>query len=738
MTRMARKQTSREARLRCSRWWSIIALLAAISLASSMLVPRGPAGRNHATMFPPGTRVCSGENATLVLEWATYHGSSLDDSPGAIWIGADGSVFAWNAIKGIPKLAKFNGSTGTVVWERPWSSGFPNEYTSEIDICGDSTYIYGCSLVWDEYGHEQMQVIKWSQANGDLAWNYTRRVWASEEVYSIWTDGLGGVYTTGWMMNLTTLIWSPFTIKWNASDGSMIWRREFGSSHIIGDEAGFLYALPYKFTADGDLVWNKKLTCNETGFVTSDVWIDSDGYLYVLMRGSDISHQNRYIMAKWDEDGNLIWNRTHDNDHIPQATYTEAISLSGNGDGLVSVFGHMVGLFTSNTTTKVPFLSSWDSDGNFLGDVTWDQSYYASTRDGTTFGDSHFLLSHARAVEGVRTDILLIKWSPNAAPAISRPDDIFYPHQTTGHSITWVITDSTVQDTHYEIRRNGTLVGSGSWTSGGAITRPVDGLGMGSYNYTIVASDGHGATVNDTVIVTVTNAPPSITHPPDVTYPHQTTGHAITWQVFDASRGTTSYTIYRDGAPVHSGTWASGGSIVHDVDNLDVGIYNFTLVAWDGLGASGQDSVNVTVQNVAPVLDQPADRSYTRGSTGNYISWTITDGSTGARNCTVLANGSVLCSGTWTPGIPKAIDIDGFGVGTYNVTIIVFDGLGGTASDTVIVTVTEAITTRPGISDYLAGVISAASLGALVSLSTIAIRKIKKKTINSSTRRVSS
>ncbi|MCF2137737.1 MAG: TcfC E-set like domain-containing protein [Candidatus Thorarchaeota archaeon] len=54
----------------------------------------------------------------------------------------------------------------------------------------------------------------------------------------------------------------------------------------------------------------------------------------------------------------------------------------------------------------------------------------------------------------------------------------------------------------YEIYRNATLIFSANW-AGGLITINIDGLSVGSYNYTIEIHDKAGNTNRDTVIVTV-------------------------------------------------------------------------------------------------------------------------------------------------------------------------------------------------------------------------------------------
>ncbi|MHA1370167.1 MAG: hypothetical protein ACTSRA_10685, partial [Promethearchaeota archaeon] len=100
----------------------------------------------------------------------------------------------------------------------------------------------------------------------------------------------------------------------------------------------------------------------------------------------------------------------------------------------------------------------------------------------------------------------------------------------------------------------------------------VDGLAVGVYNYTIHVDDGLGGTADDTVMVSVTNVGPSLSHPSDVVYSHGSTGNEISWVATDGSTGATSFTIYRNSTTVSSGSWSSGVPIVTSVDGLAVGV----------------------------------------------------------------------------------------------------------------------------------------------------------------------
>lgn len=91
-------------------------------------------------------------------------------------------------------------------------------------------------------------------------------------------------------------------------------------------------------------------------------------------------------------------------------------------------------------------------------------------------------------------------------PTITQPADITYNQGATGNSISWTIKDTSIGVTGYTVYRNGTSVATSSWTNNTAVTITIDGLAAGSYNYTIVATNGRGGSSSDTVIVTVKSA----------------------------------------------------------------------------------------------------------------------------------------------------------------------------------------------------------------------------------------
>jgi len=112
----------------------------------------------------------------------------------------------------------------------------------------------------------------------------------------------------------------------------------------------------------------------------------------------------------------------------------------------------------------------------------------------------------------VRAGDSLDNWSPWSAvwtftidttePIISNPIDFSYDEGATGYNISWVIAE--INQYTCEVYLNNVAVDSGLLTlDGDTLSITVDGLPVGSHNYTLAVTDSVGNFAVDTVIVTV-------------------------------------------------------------------------------------------------------------------------------------------------------------------------------------------------------------------------------------------
>lgn len=86
--------------------------------------------------------------------------------------------------------------------------------------------------------------------------------------------------------------------------------------------------------------------------------------------------------------------------------------------------------------------------------------------------------------------------------------------------------------------------------------------------------------------------PPILSHPNDVTYEFGTTGHSILWHATDEYPNT--YQIEVNGTIVESGVWESYWISI-DIDEHDLGFYNYTLTIYDEGELWTSDTVFVMV-----------------------------------------------------------------------------------------------------------------------------------------------
>jgi len=182
---------------------------------------------------------------------------------------------------------------------------------------------------------------------------------------------------------------------------------------------------------------------------------------------------------------------------------------------------------------------------------------------------------------------------------------------------------------------------------------------------------------------------PSVDSPPDRNLELGTSGEFITWH--PSSYRPDSFIIEENDVEIENALW-NGGDISTPLDGYDTGTYNFTLTVMDAFGQTTSDEVQVVVEDTTlPVLNSPSDVEFTEGDEGNFVNWTVTDLQTGMWE--LLINGTLNETGAWSSGDEIWFNVDGFEIGTHNLTLLVWDESGNMATDMVLVTVLEESTT---------------------------------------------
>ncbi|MHA1927515.1 MAG: phospholipase D-like domain-containing protein [Candidatus Thorarchaeota archaeon] len=276
----------------------------------------------------------------------------------------------------------------------------------------------------------------------------------------------------------------------------------------------------------------------------------------------------------------------------------------------------------------------------------------------------------------------------NTPPNLSSPDDIEYEVGTTGHNITWTVSDEN--PVNYTIFRNSTSPVMGD-VVGSEIVLDIDGLSIGVYSYDLIAADLNHNLAEDNVIVTVVGiASLLISSPDDIEYELGSTDNNITWIALDGN--PVNYTLCLDDI-TYIADEVFGTELVIDIDGLSVGTYTYHLIVMDSSYNMVEDIVEVTVvDTTSPLINSPDDIEYELASYGNNITWIVIESN--PHNYTVFIDDMMYLTTEYNES-DIVIDIDGLSVGSYTFEILVIDVYDNFIIDQVIVTVVD--TTNPSI-----------------------------------------
>jgi len=174
-------------------------------------------------------------------------------------------------------------------------------------------------------------------------------------------------------------------------------------------------------------------------------------------------------------------------------------------------------------------------------------------------------------------------------PSIDHPSDVQFEGGSTGNTITWHPTSWIPAE--YTVFVDGEIRQSGAW-SGGSIAFNVDDLLPGTHHVLMEVSDIAGSEVGDEVAVVVEDTTlPTINSPVNVTI---AAGAAVnvTWVAFDLF--PDSYRLLVNGTEELGEEW-DGAAVAVNVENLEIGVYNFTMEVVDTSNNRAADTVMVTV-----------------------------------------------------------------------------------------------------------------------------------------------
>ncbi|MHA2192140.1 MAG: hypothetical protein ACXAAR_01795 [Candidatus Thorarchaeota archaeon] len=337
-------------------------------------------------------------------------------------------------------------------------------------------------------------------------------------------------------------------------------------------------------------------------------------------------------------------------------------------------------------------------EGTPIKSGTWNSSAETISIlvEGESLGEYNYTIEVSDVGSNSVTDTVWVIVSDGTPPTIDSPPDVSYNEGEVGSSITWDPSD--LHPLNYTIDKDGIPIKSGTWNSSlETITVSVEGLSLGTYDYTLEVFDIGGNPASDVVRVTVGDGtPPNIDSPLNVTYAEGTPLQSITWDPTDSY--PLSYVIYRNSVQIKSGTWNDTAETISiSVSGLGLGLYNYSILVTDIGLSTANDTVWVEVYDgTAPTIDQPSDAQISEGTPGNNVIWNPFD--LHPSHYDIYLEEVLFKSGLWNSSSESiTVSIDGLSLGVYNLTIIVYDSAGFTAVDMLDVTVVDG--TPPSIDE---------------------------------------
>ncbi|MGY3439856.1 MULTISPECIES: PKD domain-containing protein [unclassified Marinovum] len=275
---------------------------------------------------------------------------------------------------------------------------------------------------------------------------------------------------------------------------------------------------------------------------------------------------------------------------------------------------------------------------------------------------------------GIGDDTLTVTVNNVAPTVVAGADQVIDENDMITLAATF--TDPGTLDTH---------VVSVDWGDGSAAGSGLTGshtyLDDGVYTVTVTVTDDDGGIGDDTLTVTVNNVAPTVVAGAD--------------QVIDENDMITLAATFTDPGTldthVVSVDWgdgsAAGSGLTDSHTYLDDGVYTVTVTVTDDDGGIGDDTLTVTVNNVAPTVVAGADQVIDENDMITLAA-TFTDPGTLDTHTVSVDWGDGSAAGSGLTDSHTYLDD-----GVYTVTVTVTDDDGGIGDDTLIVTVNNVAPT---------------------------------------------
>jgi hypothetical protein len=282
-------------------------------------------------------------------------------------------------------------------------------------------------------------------------------------------------------------------------------------------------------------------------------------------------------------------------------------------------------------------------------------------------------------------------------PVIMSPGNQSILYTSENFTITWHVEDE--HPSSLRVYVDGKLNMTQSWVNstydfGYNVSAQFHELLIGNYEIKLVAYDQNNNFAENLVTLRVyENVTPVIEGPSPMEFYFTETGKSLSWNVTDDF--VNKYRITDNNTEVATGDIDPERPVIaYSLNDLSIGVHNFTLYANDTSGNTAAYSVLVTVlrDSIAPlILYAPPDISYAQGDIIPVKNWTATDDF--KDYYTISIDDELVVNLPWTTDNIE-FDFSGLLEGTHTVTLRVYDLGGNYAESQVSVVVFQPVIIR--------------------------------------------
>ncbi|MFW9788213.1 MAG: collagen binding domain-containing protein [Candidatus Thorarchaeota archaeon] len=296
-------------------------------------------------------------------------------------------------------------------------------------------------------------------------------------------------------------------------------------------------------------------------------------------------------------------------------------------------------------------------------------------------------------------------------PIITSPGDVDVLIDAENVTLTWTVEDE--YPSSIEVWIDNHLNATTSWVNTTFdyvynVSASFPEFIIGEYEVRLFAYDLNSNFAEDIITLRFyENVTPVIEGPDPVEFTFSESGYTLSWNVTDDY--PDKYQITRNEESFENGTIDPDNPVIEiSLNDLEIGVHNFSLFVNDTSGNTAMDSVLVTVlgDEIAPVISySPQTIRYAQGAQHQIYNWTASDDFQDYYE--ILLDGVVVVTEDWTTTTIE-FDFSGLPQGQHNVTLRVYD-LGGNMAESIVmvyVTTSTAMVYLTSVALLAVGVIA--------------------------------